>query len=89
VAEPAGRASAAGVHYKKLSVIVPVYNERNTLPEIVRRMRNVELPLDLEVVLVDDGSTDGTRALLPQLADSTVRVVKHDDNRGKGAAIWC
>jgi glycosyltransferase involved in cell wall biosynthesis len=73
--------------YRKLSVIVPVYNERNTLAEIVRRMRNVELPLDLEVVLVDDGSDDGTRALLPQLADSTVRIVKHDRNRGKGAAI--
>jgi glycosyltransferase involved in cell wall biosynthesis len=87
VAERAGAPGQAGARYKKLSVIVPVYNERNTLPEIVRRMRNVELPLDLEVVLVDDGSTDGTRALLPQLEDSTVRVVKHDHNQGKGAAI--
>ncbi|MBV8951918.1 MAG: glycosyltransferase family 2 protein [Actinobacteria bacterium] len=77
----------AVVHYKRLSVIVPVYNERNTLPEIVRRMRSVELPIDHEVVLVDDGSTDGTRALLPQLVDSTVHVVKHEQNRGKGAAI--
>jgi glycosyltransferase involved in cell wall biosynthesis len=87
VAERAGSPGADGARYKKLSVIVPVFNERNTLPEIVRRMRNVELPLDLEVVLVDDGSTDGTRALLPQLEDSTVRVVKHDENQGKGAAI--
>ncbi len=87
MAEPAGPAPGAVPGYKRLSVIVPVYNERNTLPEIVRRMRNVELPIDLEVVLVDDGSTDGTRALLPQLADSTVHVVKHDRNRGKGAAI--
>ena len=73
--------------YHKLSVIVPVYDERNTLQEIVRRMRAVELPVDLEVVIVDDGSTDGTRKILPQLEDSTVRVLLHPENRGKGAAI--
>ena len=47
--------------YRSLSVIVPVYNERNTVAEIVRRMRAVELPLEREIVIVDDGSTDGTR----------------------------
>lgn len=73
--------------YRKLSVIVPVFNERNTVVEIVRRMRAVELPVDRELVLVDDGSGDGTRAVLPQLEDSTVRVVLHPHNRGKGAAI--
>ena len=73
--------------FRKLSVIVPVYDERNTVVEIVRRMRAVELPLDLEIVIVDDGSTDGTRDVLRQLADSTVRVVMHDRNQGKGAAI--
>ena len=50
--------------YRKLSVIVPVYDERNTVVEIVRRMRAVELPVDLEVLVVDDGSTDGTRDVL-------------------------
>jgi len=74
-------------HYRKLSIIVPVFDERNTVVEIVRRMRAVPLPLDREIVLVDDGSTDGTRDVLRQLADSTVRVVYHEDNRGKGAAI--
>ena len=73
--------------YKKLSVIVPVYNERNTVGEIVRRARDVDLPLDREIILVDDGSDDGTRAVLPQLADSTVRVVYKERNEGKGAAI--
>jgi glycosyltransferase involved in cell wall biosynthesis len=73
--------------YRKLSVIVPVYDERNTVVEILRRMRAVELPVDLEIVVVDDGSTDGTRDVLRQLADSTVRVISHDVNRGKGAAI--
>ena len=73
--------------YRTLSVIVPVYNERNTVAEIVRRMRAVELPLDREIVIVDDGSTDGTRQVLSQLADSTVRVVLHERNQGKGAAV--
>jgi glycosyltransferase involved in cell wall biosynthesis len=73
--------------YRKLSVIVPVFDERNTVVEIVRRMRSVELPVDLEIVIVDDGSTDGTRDVLRQLADSTVRVINHEVNRGKGAAI--
>jgi glycosyltransferase involved in cell wall biosynthesis len=73
--------------YRKLSVIVPVFDERNTVVEIVRRMRAVDLPVELEIVIVDDGSSDGTRDVLRQLADSTVRVVVHDVNRGKGAAI--
>ncbi|MBM3674068.1 MAG: glycosyltransferase family 2 protein [Actinobacteria bacterium] len=73
--------------FRKLSVIVPVFNERNTVVEIVRRMRAVELPLDRELVMVDDGSSDGTRAVLAQLGDSTVKVVLHPRNRGKGAAI--
>ena len=82
-AEAPGPAS----RYRKLSVIVPVYNERNTVAEIVRQMRAVELPLEREVVIVDDGSTDGTRDVLRQLHDSTVRVITHERNQGKGAAI--
>ena len=74
---------------RKLSVVVPVYNERNTLVEIVRRMRAVELPdsIEREIIVVDDGSDDGTRDVLRQLGDSTVRVVMHAHNRGKGAAV--
>ena len=74
---------------RKLSVIVPVYNERNTVVEVVRRMRAVELPdgIEREIVVVDDGSTDGTRDVLRQLGDSTVRIVVHEGNRGKGAAV--
>ena len=73
--------------YTKLSVIVPVFNERNTVVEIMRRMRAVALPIEREIILVDDGSSDGTRQVLEQLGDSTVRIVKHTANRGKGAAI--
>ena len=73
--------------YRKLSVIVPVYNERNTIAESVRRARDVELPIDHEVVIVDDGSTDGTRDIIRQLEDSTVRVIFKSENGGKGAAL--
>ncbi|MDQ4070636.1 MAG: glycosyltransferase family 2 protein [Actinomycetota bacterium] len=72
---------------RTLSVIVPVYNERNTVAEVLRRLRRVELPVDLEVIVVDDGSTDGTSQILSALEDSTVQVVWHAANRGKGAAI--
>jgi len=73
--------------YRMLSVIVPVYNERPTVAEAVRRMRTVELPVALEVIAVDDGSSDGTDKVLAALRDSTVRVLTHPTNRGKGAAI--
>lgn len=75
--------------YKSLSVIVPVFNERNTVAEIIRRMRAVTLPvgMELEVVVVDDGSSDGTDKVLGALEDSTVRVINHGGNLGKGAAI--
>jgi glycosyltransferase involved in cell wall biosynthesis len=75
--------------FKSLSVIVPVFNERNTVAEIVRRMRAVKLPgeIELEVVVVDDGSSDGTDKILAALEDSTVRVINHGANQGKGAAI--
>jgi glycosyltransferase involved in cell wall biosynthesis len=74
---------------RKLSVIVPVFNERTTLVEVIRRMRTVELPdgIEREIIVIDDGSSDGTRDVLRQLGDSTVRVLKHDTNRGKGAAV--
>lgn len=82
-------AGSAATGYHRLSVIVPVFNERNTVVEVVRRMRAVCLPdgLDLEIVVVDDGSSDGTRDVLKQLHDSTVRVIYHERNRGKGAAV--
>ena len=70
----------------KLSVVIPVYNERGTILEIVHRVR--ALPLETEIIVVDDGSTDGTRDLLARdLAPQVARVIHQERNRGKGAAI--
>jgi glycosyltransferase involved in cell wall biosynthesis len=70
----------------RLSVIVPAYNERETLAEIVRRIRAVPIPK--EIILVDDGSTDGTGELLAGLeAEGGLRVFRHEQNLGKGAAL--
>ncbi len=69
-----------------LSVIVPVYNEKNTIHEIVRRIKATNLPS--EIVIVDDGSKDGTRDLLAELdGKGGVRVILHEKNQGKGAAV--
>ncbi|MGE5279307.1 MAG: glycosyltransferase [Deltaproteobacteria bacterium] len=69
----------------KLSVIIPVYNEKLTVAEIVRRVRAV--PFDKEIIIVDDGSTDGTRAILEELKGPQVKVFLQERNRGKGAAL--
>jgi glycosyltransferase involved in cell wall biosynthesis len=82
-----GPSDETAPRFRTLSVIVPVFNERSTVAEIVRRMRSVDLPVEREIVIVDDGSYDGTGDVLTQLRDSTVRVLKHNENRGKGAAI--
>ena len=75
-----------------LSVVVPVYNERDTIEAIVERVCSV--PIRKELVLVDDGSSDGTRNTLQQLEASfepdefnALRVLYHEKNRGKGAAV--
>jgi dolichol-phosphate mannosyltransferase len=67
----------------RISVVMPVYNERETIEEALRRVEAVDL--DLEIVAVDDCSTDGTRELLR--AREGIRLVEHAQNQGKGAAI--
>jgi glycosyltransferase involved in cell wall biosynthesis len=70
----------------KLSIVIPVYNEARWLPEVLRRVR--EVPIPKEIILVDDGSTDGTRGYLREVEnDDDVRVLYQPANRGKGAAL--
>ena len=71
----------------KVSVVMPVYNEVATIKEIVSRVQAVTLEKD--IIIVDDGSTDGTLELLEEISQSydNLRVIHHDRNQGKGAAL--
>jgi len=73
----------------KLSIIMPVYNEHGTLHEILGQVRAVDLPgVEKEILVVDDGSTDGSREILAEEAEAgDLYAFYHDQNRGKGAAV--
>lgn len=69
-----------------LSVVMPVYNERDTIEEIIRRV--LAVPVRIELIVVDDASKDGTREILPKLADELkFRLILKDANGGKGSAL--
>ncbi len=70
-----------------LSIVMPVYNERNTIEEILSRVKSTDLVN--EIVIVDDGSIDGTRDILQkiQAAHPKVQLILHEKNKGKGAAV--
>jgi glycosyltransferase involved in cell wall biosynthesis len=73
---------------KKLSIIMPAYNEAKTIREIVARVMAVDLPgLEKELIIVDDGSTDGTGDYLRDITDPNIRVFFQPQNAGKGAAV--
>lgn len=72
----------------KLSIVMPCYNEINTIEAIVNEVLSVDLDIDRELIIVDDGSEDGTRDYLATLNDcEEISVILHDHNRGKGAAL--
>lgn len=71
----------------KLSIVIPVYNEKKTIEKIVSQVQSVNLDLDKEILLVDDGSTDGTQEILRKLETDEVRVFIHEINQGKGKAL--
>jgi glycosyltransferase involved in cell wall biosynthesis len=75
----------------KLSIVIPVYNEEQTINEVVERVWAVELPgIDKEIIVVNDGSSDGTRQVIDTsrlIADSRVRLFNNEINLGKGAAV--
>jgi glycosyltransferase involved in cell wall biosynthesis len=71
-----------------LSILMPVYNERERVERAIAEVLATELPADFELIVVDDGSTDGTREILRGASwDERVRLIEHDHNQGKGAAI--
>ena len=68
----------------KISVLIPVYNEKNTLLEILRQVESVDFELEKEIILIDDYSTDGTKELYKNLP---YKIICHAKNMGKGAAL--
>ncbi len=69
-----------------LSVVIPAYNEIETLEQVVNRVLNVGITV--EIIMVDDGSVDGTRKLMDELVEKHgIKAVKHEKNQGKGAAL--
>jgi glycosyltransferase involved in cell wall biosynthesis len=77
---------------KKLSIVIPVYNERGTIEEILSRVRAADLPggLERQIVIVDDASDDGTAEVLESIreaANDDLELLRHSENRGKGAAL--
>ena len=70
----------------KLSIIIPCFNEKDTIIDLLEAVRRSPIP-DKEIVLVDDGSSDGTRDLLQTLSSDDLRIIFHETNKGKGAAL--
>jgi glycosyltransferase involved in cell wall biosynthesis len=71
----------------RLSILMPVYNEAKTVQRAVKRLLDVDFPCPVEVVIVDDASTDGTSEIIDGLHDERLIKLRHPANRGKGAAI--
>ena len=73
-----------------ISIVMPVYNEENTIQAILEKVKNVELPFNKEIIVVDDCSTDKTRDILKGIESSesnNIKIVYHEVNQGKGAAL--
>lgn len=73
--------------YKLLSVIIPVYNEKSTISEVIEKVSAVELPIEKEIIVVDDGSTDGTVEILQTNSVKITKTYLTPINVGKGAAV--
>lgn len=73
---------------KELSVVIPCFNEVNTIERLLTRVRNSDVEMRLQIIVVDDGSTDGTRELLQGRLREQISILHlHDRNKGKGAAL--
>jgi len=74
-------------NYQLLSVIIPVYNEKSTISEVIEKVSAVEIPIDKEIIVVDDGSTDGTVEILQSHPIKITKTYLTPINIGKGAAV--
>lgn len=73
--------------YKLLSVIIPVYNEKSTISEVIEKVSQVDLPIEKEIIVVDDGSTDGTVEIIRSKRVKVASTYLTPVNIGKGAAV--
>ena len=69
----------------KLSIVIPVYNEKSTIDEIVKRVQNVDF--EKEIIIVDDCSSDGTSDKIDKISGNNIKKLFHDKNKGKGASL--
>ncbi len=70
-----------------LSVIIPVYNEKSTIQEVIERVHAVDLPIPKEIIVVDDGSSDGTSEILDERCKNLAKLYHSPKNTGKGSAV--
>ena len=71
----------------KLSVIIPVFNEKETISEVIESVNNARIDLAKEIIIVDDCSSDGTKEILRKINNKLIKIFFHQKNMGKGAAI--
>lgn len=71
----------------KISIIIPVFNEKKSIEEIIKRVQAVDVGLEKEIIIVDDCSQDGTRQILEKLNYPNMKLFFHSKNKGKGAAL--
>ncbi|MCK5085708.1 glycosyltransferase family 2 protein, partial [Candidatus Parcubacteria bacterium] len=70
---------------KKTSIIVPAFNEEKTIAELLKKLK--ALDMDKEIIIIDDGSSDGTRKILSGIDDEDIKIILKNENQGKGIAI--
>ena len=75
--------------FNKISILIPVYNEANTINPLLKAVQAAPLPIQKEIIVIDDGSTDGTNDILQEFADHTegLTILRNESNRGKGFSL--